>query len=241
MYLVVGLGNPGKQYEATRHNMGFDTIDVLVERHKIPQGGVKFNAMYGKGIIGGEKAILMKPLSYMNLSGGPIQEMSGYFKIDPETELIVIYDDIDLEPGQLRIRKKGSAGGHNGIKDIIRRLGTEKFIRIRVGVGAKPKDWDLADFVLGHFSDSDRELVDEGINDAAEAVEMILSEGVDAAMNKYNRKKPGKSIHQMDLLGLHASGNIKNSAVCATALFYFLKLCKTLQRMQKCFHTNLNS
>ena len=190
MYLIAGLGNPGKQYEATRHNMGFDTVDCLVEKHNIPQGGVKFNAMYGKGIIGGEKAILMKPLSYMNLSGGPIQEMSGYFKIDPETELIVIYDDIDLEPGQLRIRKKGSAGGHNGIKDIIRRLGTEKFIRIRVGVGAKPKDWDLADFVLGHFSDSDRKLVDEGINDAAEAVEMILSEGVDAAMNKYNRKKP---------------------------------------------------
>ena len=125
MYLIAGLGNPGKQYEATRHNMGFDTVDCLVEKHNIPQGGVKFNAMYGKGIIGGEKAILMKPLSYMNLSGGPIQEMSGYFKIDPETELIVIYDDIDLEPGQLRIRKKGSAGGHNGIKDIIRRLGTE--------------------------------------------------------------------------------------------------------------------
>ena len=190
MYLIAGLGNPGKQYEATRHNMGFDTIDCLVETHNVPQGGVKFNAMYGKGIIGGEKAILMKPLSYMNLSGGPIQEMSSYFKIDPETELIVIYDDIDLEPGQLRIRKKGSAGGHNGIKDIIRRLGTEKFIRIRVGVGAKPKGWDLADFVLGHFSDSDRKLVDEGIRDAAEAVEMILSEGVDAAMNKYNRKKP---------------------------------------------------
>ena len=190
MYLIAGLGNPGKQYEATRHNMGFDTIDCLVETYNVPQGGVKFNAMYGKGIIGGEKAILMKPLSYMNLSGGPIQEMSSYFKIDPETELIVIYDDIDLEPGQLRIRKKGSAGGHNGIKDIIRRLGTEKFIRIRVGVGAKPKGWDLADFVLGHFSDSDRKLVDEGINDATEAVEMILSEGVDAAMNKYNRKKP---------------------------------------------------
>ena len=190
MYLIAGLGNPGKQYEATRHNMGFDTVDCLVETHNVPQGGVKFNAMYGKGIIGGEKAILMKPLSYMNLSGGPIQEMSSYFKIDPETELIVIYDDIDLEPGQLRIRKKGSAGGHNGIKDIIRRLGTEKFIRIRVGVGAKPKDWDLADFVLGHFLDSDRKLVDEGIRDAAEAVELILSEGVDAAMNKYNRKKP---------------------------------------------------
>ena len=190
MYLIVGLGNPGRQYEATRHNMGFDVIDKLVEEYNVPQSGVKFNAMYGKGRIEGQPVILMKPLSYMNLSGGPVRDMANYFKIDPETEMIVISDDIDLEPGQLRIRKKGSAGGHNGIKDIIRRLGTEKFIRIRVGVGAKPKDWDLADFVLGHFSDSDRKLVDEGINDAAEAVEMILSEGVDAAMNKYNRKKP---------------------------------------------------
>ena len=139
--------------------------------------------MYGKSIIGGEKAILMKPLSYMNLSGGPIQEMSSYFKIDPETELIVIYDDIDLEPGQLRIRKKGSAGGHNGIKDIIRRLGTEKFIRIRVGVGAKPKDWDLADFVLGSFfGQRPQALWTRELMMAAEAVEMILSEGVDAAM-----------------------------------------------------------
>ena len=136
------------------------------------------------------KVVLAKPQTYMNLSGESLVELVNYYKLDPESELIVIYDDIDLEPGQLRIRKKGSAGGHNGIKDIIRRLGTEKFIRIRVGVGAKPKDWDLADFVLGHFSDSDRKLVDEGIRDAAEAVELILSEGVDAAMNKYNRKKP---------------------------------------------------
>ena len=108
MYLVVGLGNPGRQYEATRHNMGFDVIDRLVEEHRIPQGGVKFNAMYGKGIIGGEQVLLMKPLSYMNLSGGPVRDMANYFKIDPETEMIVIYDDIDLEPGQLRIRKQGS-------------------------------------------------------------------------------------------------------------------------------------
>ena len=108
MYLVVGLGNPGKQYEATRHNMGFDTVDRLVEDYNVPQGGVKFNAMYGKTMIGGEKVILMKPLSFMNLSGGPVREMANYFKIDPESELIVIYDDIDLEPGQLRIRKQGS-------------------------------------------------------------------------------------------------------------------------------------
>ena len=190
MYLIVGLGNPGKQYEATRHNMGFDAIDYLVEEHRVPQGGVKFNAMYGKAVIGGEKAILMKPLSFMNLSGGPVRDMVNYFKIDPETELVVIYDDIDLEPGNLRIRKQGSAGGHNGIKDIIRQLGTEKFLRIKIGVGAKPSGWDLADHVLGRFTDSDRKLADGAIERAGKAVEMILSDGVDAAMNAYNRKLP---------------------------------------------------
>ena len=188
MYLIAGLGNPGKRYEATRHNMGFDTVDCLVETHNVPQGGVKFNAMYGKGIIGGEKAILMKPLSYMNLSGGPIQEMSSYFKINPETELIVIYDDIDLEPGQLRIRKKGSAGGHNGIKHIIQQLGTQTFVRIKVGVGAKPKGWDLADHVLGRFGSNERKLVEEAQERACKAVEMILADSVDAAMNQFNKK-----------------------------------------------------
>ncbi len=189
MYLIVGLGNPGKTYEGTRHNMGFDTIDYLIEEHQIPQSGVKFNAMYGKGIIGGEKVILMKPLSFMNLSGGPVQEAASYFKIDPETELIVIYDDIDLEPGQLRIRKQGSAGGHNGMKDIIQKLGTQKFTRIKVGVGAKPKGWDLADYVLGRFSSNERKVVDESIKRAGKAVEIMLSQGVDAAMNEYNKKQ----------------------------------------------------
>lgn len=193
MYLIVGLGNPGKQYEATRHNMGFDTLDYLIEEHRVPQGGVKFNAMYGKAVIGGQKAILMKPLSYMNLSGGPVREMANYFKVDPETELIVVYDDIDLEPGQLRIRKQGSAGGHNGIKDIIRQLGTEKFLRVKVGVGAKPKGWDLADHVLGRFSSEERKLVDEAIGRAAAAVEKILADGADAAMNEYNKKTPAKN------------------------------------------------
>lgn len=188
MYLIVGLGNPGRQYEGTRHNMGFDTIDYLVEKHRIGQSGVKFNAMYGKGMIGGEKVILMKPLSYMNLSGGPVQEMANYFKIDPETEMIVIYDDIDLDPGQLRIRVRGSAGGHNGIKDLINKLGTQKFLRVKVGVGAKPKGWDLADHVLSRFSSSERKIVDEAICKAGDAVEKILSEGVDAAMNIYNKK-----------------------------------------------------
>ena len=188
MYLIVGLGNPGRQYEATRHNMGFDVIDRLVEEYRIPQGGVKFNAMYGKGIIGGQQALLMKPLSYMNLSGGPVRDMIHYFKIDPETEMVVIYDDIDLDPGQLRIRKQGSAGGHNGIKDLIQKLGTQKFIRIRVGVGAKPKDWDLADYVLGRFAGEDRKLVDEAQERACKAVKMILSDGPDAAMNEFNKK-----------------------------------------------------
>ena len=188
MYLIVGLGNPGRQYEATRHNMGFDVIDKLVEESQVPQAGVKFNAMYGKGRIGGQPVILMKPLSYMNLSGGPIREMANYFKIDPETEMIVVYDDIDLDPGQLRIRKKGSAGGHNGIKHIIQQLGTQNFVRIKVGVGAKPKGWDLADHVLGRFDKDDRALVEEAQERACKAVELILTDSVDAAMNEYNKK-----------------------------------------------------
>ena len=189
MILIAGLGNPGKKYEGTRHNMGFEVADRLINRHNIPQSGVKFNAMYGKGMIGGNRVVVMKPLSFMNLSGGPIQEMAAYFKIDPENDLIVIHDDIDLAPGQLRIRKQGSAGGHNGMKDIIKRLATEKFIRIRVGVGAKPKDWDLADHVLSRFDAVDRKAVDEALGLAADAVEMIVTEGIDAAMNRYNKKK----------------------------------------------------
>ena len=169
--------------------MGFDTIDYLIEKHGIPQSGVKFNAMYGKGTIGGARAILMKPLSFMNLSGGPVREMADYFKIDPEKELIVIYDDIDLDPGQLRIRKQGSAGGHNGLRDIIQKLGTQNFTRIRIGVGAKPKDWDLADYVLSRFTGSERKVIDESIRRAGEAAEMILERGADIAMNEYNKKQ----------------------------------------------------
>ena len=189
MYLVAGLGNPGKQYEATRHNMGFDTIDYLIEEYKVPQGGVKFNAMYGKTMIGGEKVILMKPLSFMNLSGGPIRDMVNYFKIDPETELIVIYDDIDLDPGQLRIRKQGSAGGHNGIKSIISHLGTQVFLRVKVGVGEKPQGWDLADYVLGHFSKEEQQVMQESFDRAADAAAALLSEEVQQVMNEYNTHK----------------------------------------------------
>ena len=188
MFLIAGLGNPGRQYEKTRHNMGFDTIDELIDRHRIPQGGIAHKAMYGKGMIAGEKVLAVKPLTYMNLSGESLRECVNYYKLDPETQMIFIYDDIDLEPGQIRIRKKGSAGGHNGIKSIIAQLGTQNFYRIKVGVGAKPKGWDLADYVLGRFSSDERIAVDKAIKEAADAVEMILKDGIEAAMNHYNRK-----------------------------------------------------
>lgn len=188
MYVIAGLGNPGRRYEATRHNMGFDAVDVLVDRHQIPESGVRSDAMYGKGRIGAERVVLLKPLLYMNLSGGPIRAMCDYYKIDPEEELIVLYDDIDLEPGQIRVRKKGSAGGHNGMKDIIRHLGTQGFTRVKIGVGAKPPGWDLADHVLSRFPSGERRAVDEAIERAADAVETIIREGADAAMNLYNRK-----------------------------------------------------
>ncbi|MBS6161366.1 MAG: aminoacyl-tRNA hydrolase [Firmicutes bacterium] len=188
MFLIAGLGNPGRQYEKTRHNMGFDTIDELIDRHRIPQGGIAHKAMYGKGMIAGEKVLAVKPLTYMNLSGESLRECVNYYKLDPETQMIVIYDDIDLEPGQIRIRKKGSAGGHNGIKSIIAQLGTQNFYRIKVGVGAKPKGWDLADYVLGRFSSDERIAVDKAIKEAADAVEMILKDGIEATMNHYNRK-----------------------------------------------------
>lgn len=194
MFLIAGLGNPGRQYEKTRHNMGFDTIDELIDRHRIPQGGIAHKAMYGKGMIAGEKVLAVKPLTYMNLSGEAIREYVNYYKMDPETELIVIYDDIDLEPGQIRIRKKGSAGGHNGIKSIIAQIGTQNFYRVKVGVGAKPKGWDLADYVLGRFSPEERELVDKAICDAADAVEMILKDGIEAAMNHYNGAAKKKKV-----------------------------------------------
>ena len=191
MYLVVGLGNPGKQYEATRHNMGFDTIDVLVERHKIPQGGVKFNAMYGSGFIGGEKVIFMKPLSFMNLSGESIRPLADYYKVDPE-DILIVYDDISLAPGQLRIRAKGSAGGHNGIKSIIAHLGTQEFPRVKVGVGEKPSRMDLADYVLGHFSKEEQATMADAVKEAADAVCEIVNVGIAQAMNDHNRKKEEK-------------------------------------------------
>ena len=190
MFLIVGLGNPGKEYDGTRHNIGFAAIDYIADKYNIELNRIKFKGVFGEGLINGKKVILLKPTTYMNLSGESVREFIDYYKIDPETEMIVIYDDIDLEPGQIRIRKKGSAGGHNGIKNIIQELGTQKFVRIKVGVGAKPQGWDLADYVLGRFGSEDRKLVDEAQDRACKAVELILSDGPDAAMNEFN-KKPG--------------------------------------------------
>ena len=189
MFIIAGLGNPGREYENTRHNIGFHVIDEIAKKYQITMLERKHKAIVGKGYIDGEKVVLVKPLTYMNLSGESIREFINYYKMDPETELIVIYDDIDLEPGQIRIRKKGSAGGHNGMKSIISQIGTQNFYRIKVGVGAKPAGWDLADYVLGRFSTKEREEVDRAIEEAADAVEVILTEGIDAAMNKYNAKK----------------------------------------------------
>lgn len=189
MFIIAGLGNPGKRYENTRHNVGFDAIDELVDRYRIPGSGVSHKAMVGKGIMEGQKVLLAKPLTYMNLSGEAIRGLVDYYKIDPETELLVIYDDISLEPGNIRIRKKGSAGGHNGIKSIIAQLGTQNFQRIRIGVGEKPKNWDLADYVLGTFGKEDRPLVEEAIGHAAQAAAMIVRGQIDEAMNCFNRTK----------------------------------------------------
>lgn len=189
MYIIAGLGNPGKDYKNTRHNIGFDVIDALAEKNRIDVSTIKHKALTGKGMIGAEKVILVKPQTFMNLSGESLIQICQYYKIDIETELIVIYDDIALDVGAIRVRKNGSAGGHNGMKSIIQNLSTENFMRIRMGVGEKPKGYDLADYVLGHFSKDERKLMDEGVKDAIIAVEIILDEGIDKAMNLFNRKK----------------------------------------------------
>lgn len=183
MFVIVGLGNPTAQYEGTRHNAGFDVIDVLAEKYNISVDARKCRAFCGKGVIAGQKVLLVKPQTYMNLSGESVGGIVNYYKIDPESDLLV-----SLDVGQLRIRKKGSAGGHNGIKSIIAHLGTTVFPRIKVGVGEKPKNYDLADYVLGHFSKQERELMEEGYEHASDAVEQIVQGEIEAAMNVFNKK-----------------------------------------------------
>lgn len=188
MYIIVGLGNPKKEYENTRHNIGFDVIDKLAEQEKISVLEKKHKALIGKGYVAGQKCILAKPQTYMNLSGESVRELIDYYKVDETEELIVISDDISLDVGQLRIRKKGSAGGHNGLKNIIAHLGHDQFMRVKMGVGEKPKGYDLADYVLGHFTKDERVLMDKAAERAADAIRMMISEDADTAMNEFNRK-----------------------------------------------------
>lgn len=186
MYIIVGLGNPTSQYSGTRHNIGFDAIDRLASKMGISVDTKKHKALIGKGVLGGEKVVLAKPQTYMNLSGESVRELIDFYKIDSEDELIIIYDDISLDVGKLRMRAKGSAGGHNGIKSIIAHTGSEVFKRVKIGVGNKPPRMDLADYVLGHFSKEERVVMDEALDKATDAIEIIISEGLNAATNKYN-------------------------------------------------------
>ena len=187
MYLIAGLGNPTREYEKTRHNVGFEAIDILADKAGTTVTEKKHKALYGKGYIGGQKVILAKPQTYMNLSGESIREIADFYKIEPEN-IIILCDDINLSEGQLRIRLKGSAGGHNGLKNIISHLGTQEFPRIRIGVGEKPRGMDLADYVLGRFPKEQQAVMEEAYRDAAEAACMMIEDGADAAMNHYNRK-----------------------------------------------------
>ena len=186
MFIIAGLGNPARQYEKTRHNAGFDAIDLLAQKYNIKINEKKHKSLCGTGIIEGQKALLVKPQTFMNLSGESIAAALNFYKLAPETNLIVIYDDISLPPGKLRIRKKGSAGGHNGIKSIINHTGTQEFLRIKIGVGEKPQGWDLADYVLGRFSKEDRELAQEDFEKACEAAALMVQGETDRAMNLFN-------------------------------------------------------
>lgn len=188
MYLVAGLGNPGRQYEMTRHNIGFHTIDYMADELGLKVKKLKFKALFGETQIGGEKVLLVKPQTYMNLSGESIRAACDFYKIDPEEELIVLYDDISLAPGQLRVRKKGSAGGHNGLKSIIAHLGTQSFLRIKIGVGEKPPGYDLADYVLSHFEKETWPEMEEAFERAAQAAARLLYEDPERVMNEFNIK-----------------------------------------------------
>lgn len=185
MKIIVGLGNPTREYEGTRHNVGFSVIYQISDTYNIKVDTKKHKALIGKGIIEGEKVILAMPQTYMNLSGESVREILAYYKCDYR-DLIVIYDDISLDVGKLRLRAKGSAGGHNGIKNIISQLGTDVFDRIKVGVGEKPKNMELADYVLGRFTKDELPVIRESTDKACKAVVAIINGGIEKAMNIYN-------------------------------------------------------
>ena len=192
MYMIAGLGNPGREYQNTRHNIGFDVIDRIADAYHIDMSDKKHKAISGRGVIDGTKVILVKPQTYMNLSGESIRQIADYYDVDTTEELIVIHDDISLDVGQIRIRTKGSAGGHNGLKNIILNLGHDRFARIKVGVGEKPKGYDLADYVLGHFTTEERKVLETSGEHAVEAVRMVLAGDPEGAMNRFNTKVSGR-------------------------------------------------
>ena len=181
-YIIAGLGNPGKQYELSRHNAGFLCIDILANRYSFKTDRIKFNALCADVMISSKRCLVMRPQTYMNLSGDAVKAAADFYKI-PSDHVIIIYDDIDLPVGALRIRRKGSAGGHNGIKSIIAQMGTDEFPRLKIGVGAKPDpDYDLKDYVLGTFSKADQEILKTTMAKACDGVEIIVSGDVDKAM-----------------------------------------------------------
>lgn len=189
MFIIAGLGNPDRKYAGTRHNIGFDVVTKLSDRYEIPLNKKGFKSLYGTGVIEGNKVLLMKPMTYMNLSGEAVSEVVNFYKIEEKTELLIIQDDIDLEVGSLRIRIKGSAGGHNGIKSIISHLGGNEFIRLKIGVGGKPEGKDLAYHVLSGFAKEDEPLVRKVLDEAAAALLCIMKEGAEAGMNQFNGRK----------------------------------------------------
>ena len=186
-YCIVGLGNPGRQYEETKHNVGFKVIDRLAEKYDIKVEKLKNRALVGDGTIRNKRVLLVKPQTYMNLSGESVREIVNFYKI-PQERFVVIFDDISLAPGSVRIREKGSHGGHNGIRNIIDQMGTDQFYRIKVGVGEKPSGWDLADYVLSKFNEDDLPAMDEGMDKAVKGVELMLSRGIAEAANRVNQK-----------------------------------------------------
>lgn len=185
MFLIVGLGNPEADYSRTRHNMGFDVINKLAKEYNIEMNRTKFNGIYGSGIIENEKVILLKPQTFMNLSGESIIQFKQFYKLE-NSDILVILDDIDIEPGNIRIKRKGSAGSHNGLKSVVFSLKTEDFARIRVGIGKPSQDIELIEHVIGHVSDNEYALLEDGITKAKEAIKTILKDGIEVAMNKYN-------------------------------------------------------
>ena len=202
MYIIVGLGNPTPKYAGTRHNVGFETVDRIASENGITMNIKKHKAICGSGAIGGVKVLLAKPQTFMNLSGESVRALMDFYKV-PSDQIIIIQDDIDLPVGHLRIREKGSAGGHNGLKNIIAHLGTQDFPRIKIGVGGKPEGWDLADYVLARYSTEERKIMDEAQKSAAAAVELIVAGDIGMAMTRYNtpkkkkeKKKPEKTENQ---------------------------------------------